>query len=56
MPVDPVGVYEHAGGQARQHVEHDVVEVAAHLGDVAGVDEQDVAFLQRVERLERHVL
>ena len=40
---DVVDVHAHAGFQARQHFEQQVVDVAAGLRDVRGVDEQDVA-------------
>ena len=53
---DVVHVHDHARLQARQDLQHDVVDVAAELHDVRRVDEEDVAALQLVEDGERDVL
>ncbi len=45
-----------AARQARQHLEVEVVDVAAGLGHVRRVDEEDVVLRERGEQLEGHVL
>ena len=49
-------VDEDAVAEAGQHVQHDMVDVAAHLDSVRGVDDEEVVRSELAEALWRELL